>query len=75
MINKDQAKRLYMKTNEFDGSLVLEMLAAVNKLDEFYEAIDSDDFAFARNLMVSAGIDKETITWVVDKMHEADGEH
>ena len=64
-----------MDESDFEGTLVLEKLAEVNKVDEFFEAIDSDDFAEAQRLMRKAGIDQETIQIVLEKMNDADGEH
>lgn len=57
-----------MDDTDFEGTLVLEKLAQINKLDEFYEAIDSDDFAKAKSLMKRAQIDAETIAIVLKKM-------
>ncbi len=64
-----------MDESEFEGTLVLEKLAEINKLDEFFEAIDDDDFARATSLMKRAQIDQETIAIVLKKMADADGEH
>jgi hypothetical protein len=64
-----------MDEKDFEGTLVLEKLAEINKVDDFFEAIDSDDFAKAKALMVRAGIDSETISIVLQKMNAADGEH
>ncbi len=64
-----------MDETDFEGTLVLEALAAVDKVDEFFEAIDSDDVALATKLMKRAGIDAATITIVVKKMQESDGQH
>lgn len=64
-----------MNDDEFDGSLVLEKLAAVGKVNEFYSAVDADDFATARVLLARAGLDADTIATVLKKMHDADGEH
>ena len=61
--------------NDFEGSVVLEKLASVDKLDEFWEAIDSDDFKTAASLMKRAGIDALTISIVLKKMADADGQH
>jgi ABC-type Mn2+/Zn2+ transport system ATPase subunit len=55
--------------------LVLEKLAEIGKLDEFFEAVDSDDFARATSLLKRAKIDSETIAIVLKKMGDADGEH
>jgi hypothetical protein len=64
-----------MDDGDFEGTLVLERLAAIDKVDEFFEAIDSDDVARATVLMKRAGIDAPTIATVVKKMEAADGEH
>jgi hypothetical protein len=39
---------------DFEGSLVLEKLAAIERVDEFFEALDSDDFEAARRLLKAA---------------------
>lgn len=64
-----------MEESDFEGTLVLEKLAEIGKLDAFFEAIDSDDFEKAKALMKRANVDSETIAIVLKKMHEADGEH
>jgi hypothetical protein len=64
-----------MDETDFEGTLVLEQLAGIGKLDEFFEAIDADDVALARSLMKQAKIDASTIAIVVQKMEAADGEH
>lgn len=64
-----------MDESIFEGTLVLEKLAEINKVDDFFEAIDSDDFAKASSLMKRAKIDSETIAIVLKKMNDADGEH
>lgn len=64
-----------MDENDFEGTLVLEKLAEINKVDAFFEAIDSDNFGQAKKLMLRAGVDTETIQIVMRKMAEADGEH
>jgi hypothetical protein len=60
---------------DFEGTLVLEQLAAIGKVDEFLEAIDSDDVPRAVALMRAARLDAPTIATVVRKMQAADGEH
>jgi hypothetical protein len=52
----------------------LEKQAEVGKVDDFFEAIDSDDFGKAKSLMRKAGFDPETIATVLKKMNETDGE-
>ena len=64
-----------MDENDFEGTLVLERLAEVGKMDEFFEAIDADNFSEAKSLMKTARIDSETIAMVLKKMSDADGEH
>lgn len=50
------------------GTAVLEKLAEIGKVDEFFEAVDSDDFRQATRLMRAAGVDEETISSVIKKM-------
>jgi iron uptake system EfeUOB component EfeO/EfeM len=64
-----------MDENDFEGTLVLEKLAEIGKVDDFFDAVDSDDFAKAKSLMKKANIDGETIAIVLKKMGDADGEH
>lgn len=64
-----------MEEKDFEGTLVLEKLAEIDKVDEFFEAIDSDDFDRARSLMKRARVDSETIAIVLKKMNDADSEH
>ena len=64
-----------MDERDFEGTLVLEQLARVDKVDEFMDAVDSDDFARAEALMKSADIDAATIAIVLKKMSDPDDEH
>jgi hypothetical protein len=64
-----------MDETDFEGTLVLERLAEIGKVDEFFEAIDADDVSRAVALMRRADLDAATIATVVKKMEEADGEH
>lgn len=64
-----------MDETDFEGTLVLEKLAEINKVDAFFEAIDADDFDKAKSLMKRANIDAETIAIVLKKMNDSDGEH
>lgn len=61
-----------MNEKDFEGTLVLEKLAEINKLDDFFEAVDSDDFGKARALMRRANIDSNTIAFVLQKMGNGD---
>jgi len=64
-----------MTKSDFEGSLVLEKLAEISKVEEFFDAVDKDDFSEAESLMKIAGLDKETIQTVLKMMEDADGEH
>lgn len=64
-----------MDETAFEGTLVLEKLAEIGQLDQFFEAIDSDDFDQAKKLMKRAQVDNETIAVVLKKMTDADGKH
>jgi len=64
-----------MDDTDFEGTLVLEKLAAIDKVDEFFDAIDSDDVERATRLMKAAGIDAPTIAIVIRKIEEGDSEH
>ena len=64
-----------MDERDFEGTLVLERLAEIGRVEEFFDAIDSDDVARATSLMKKAKIDGSTIAVVVRKMEDSDGEH
>ena len=64
-----------MDERDFEGTLVLEQLARVDKVDEFMDAVDADDIDRATALMCSAGIDTSTIAIVLKKMADPDDEH
>jgi hypothetical protein len=64
-----------MDDADFEGTLVLEQLAAIGKVEDFFEAVDSDDVERATALMKRAEIDAATIAIVIRKMEESDGEH
>jgi hypothetical protein len=64
-----------MDESEFEGSLVLEQLAAIGKVEEFFDAVDADNVRRAIQLMRSADLDASTISIVVRKMEESDGKH
>jgi len=64
-----------MDETDFEGTLVLEQLAAIDLVDEFLEAIDADDVPRAVSLMRRAQVDAPTIAVVVQKIEAADGTH
>ena len=64
-----------MEESDFEGTVVLEQLAAIGRVEDFFDAIDSDDLGRAISLMKKAKIDAPTIAVVIKKMMESDGEH
>jgi hypothetical protein len=64
-----------MDERDFEGTLVLEQLAEIGRVEEFFDAIDSDDVQRATSLMKMAKIDASTIAMVQRKMEDGDGEH
>ena len=60
---------------DFEGTTVLEALAAIGRVEDFFDAVDGDDIARAVALMKRANVDAGTIRVVVRKLEEADGEH
>jgi hypothetical protein len=64
-----------MDETDFEGTLVLEQLAAIDRVDEFFEAIDADDLQRAAALMREADVDAATIAIVLRKIAEGDAEH
>lgn len=59
-----------MEEKDFEGTLVLEKLAEIGKIDAFFEAIDADDFGKAQRLMKKAQVDTQTIAMVLQKMSD-----
>ena len=64
-----------MDETDFEGTLVLEQLAAIDLVEDFFEAIDADDVERATVLMRTARIDASTIAIVIRKIEAGDGEH
>lgn len=64
-----------MEQEDFEGTLVLEQLAAIGQVEEFFDAIDSDDVHRAVSLMKRAKVDQATIAIVVKKIEQSDSEH
>lgn len=62
-----------MDESDFEGTIVLEMLAEIGKVDEFFEAIDSDNFGIAQALMKDAGVDMKTIAIVMHQLTDGAG--
>jgi hypothetical protein len=64
-----------MDETDFEGTLVLERLAAIDKVDDFFDAIDADDVARATRLMRQAHVDPSVIAVVIQKIEEGDADH
>lgn len=64
-----------MDEQDFEGTAVLEQLAAIGRLEDFFEAVDADDVPRATSLLRRAGVDARTIAVVVRKMECGDGDH
>ena len=64
-----------MDDTDFEGTLVLEQLAAIGKVEDFFDAIDSDDTQRATTLMKKANVDASTIATVIRKIEEGNVEH
>jgi hypothetical protein len=64
-----------MDETDFEGTLVLEQLAAIDKVEDFFDAIDADDIQRATKLMKKANVDTSTIATVIKKITEGDTEH
>jgi hypothetical protein len=64
-----------MDEADFEGTLVLEKLAAIGEVEDFFDAIDADDEGRAIQLMKKADVDALTIRIVIRKMRESDAEH
>ena len=64
-----------MDETDFEGTLVLEQVAEIGQVEDFFDAIDADDAQRAVSIMKKANVDASTIAIVVKKMAESDGEH
>jgi hypothetical protein len=64
-----------MDETDFEGTLVLEQLAAIGQVEDFFDAVDSDDVDRATLLMKKARVEASTIATVVRMMEAGDGEH
>ncbi len=56
--------------SDFEGSLVLEKLAAMELVEDFLEAVDSDDTHRVISLLRQADVDDETISTVLKEIRE-----
>jgi hypothetical protein len=64
-----------MDERDFEGTLVLELLAEIGRVEDFFDAVDSDDVQRAASLMKKANIDASTIAMVIKKIEDGDDEH
>lgn len=54
--------------DDFEGSELLEKLAAHNLVDDFLEAVDSDDFSKIVKILRRADVDEEMIKLVLEEL-------
>lgn len=59
-----------MDEDDFEGSIVLEKLAEQGLVEEFYQAIDEDNFFKATTLMRRADLDEDLILKTLSKLRE-----
>lgn len=64
-----------MDETDFEGTLVLEQLASIGKVEDFFDAVDADDVHRGTQLMKKANVDAATIATVVRKIEAGDDEH
>jgi hypothetical protein len=64
-----------MDETDFEGTLVLEQLAAIGSVEDFFDAIDSDDVERATTLMKRANVEASAIATVIRKIEEGDTDH
>lgn len=60
----------FMDELDFEGTLILEKLASMNLVDDFFEAIDADNLHEVETLLRQADIDDETIEEVLRQIEE-----
>lgn len=61
-----------MEESDFEGTLVLEQLAEFDLVDDFLDAVDSDDIDLAIKLMKDARVDASTIATVVELIRDSE---
>jgi hypothetical protein len=64
-----------MDKKHFEGTLVLERLAAIRTIDEFFNAVDSDNFKMVNLLLREAKVDPKTILTIIKKMNTSDQDY
>jgi hypothetical protein len=64
-----------MDETDFEGTLVLEQLAAVGLVEDFFDAVDADDVPRATQLMKRANVDASTSATVVRMIQASDDQH
>ena len=60
-----------MINTDDEGSLILEKLAEANLVEEFYSAVDSDDFSKIEDLLSRVGIEDSKIQSVIQSIVES----
>ncbi|MFT6068020.1 MAG: hypothetical protein ACJAT2_002196 [Bacteriovoracaceae bacterium] len=60
-----------MFSKDDEGSLILEKLSEAELIDEFYSAVDSDDFSKIEELLSLAGVSDSSIGSVIKQLVES----
>jgi hypothetical protein len=64
-----------MNEDDFEGTLVLEKLAEIDLVDDFFDAIDSDDIERVISLLKEARVDSSTIAIVIKQIEDSYGDN
>ncbi len=59
-----------MTQDDFEGSLILEKLASVRLMDDFFDAVDSDDLESVVSLLEEVDVDEDSIEEILRKIKE-----
>lgn len=59
-----------MDKMDFEGSIILEKLAEVDLLEDFFESVDADNLLKVESLLREAEVDEDTIEEVLRQIEE-----
>lgn len=59
-----------MTEEDFEGSLILEKLASLRLVEDFFDAIDSDNMSEVVSLLEEVNIDEDSIQSVLKQIRE-----
>ena len=61
-----------MNESDFEGSIILEKLAAIDLLEDFFEAVDSDNLVKVESMLREAEVDDDTIEEVLRQIQDGE---